>query len=145
MERNVFHINPPTETQTEYVLLVSRGGTPFGGSPPIVFAVDGLSLLTGPDQKPIAMQGFLKQEDGTGKVVIQFPVDTQYLMVERSAVSMLTEIEAAKLQEADRAEFRAALPDYGKQHRHSVEDMIGGEPEQPEALPVEVSHPGQYV
>lgn len=143
MERNVFHINPPTDDSTAYILLISRGSGPFGSAPPIVFAVDGLSLLASPDQKPLALQGFVKQEDGSGRVVIQFPVDTPYVMVERKAVSMLTEIEAMRLQDSDRAEVQAAFPERKSSHQDPLAPEGGDE--KIEAIPVEISHPGQYA
>jgi len=146
LERNVFHINPPQTDGTDYILLISRGSGPFGSAPPVVFAVDGLSLLTGPDQNPVAFQGFIKQEDGSGKIVIQFPVDTQYLMVERKAIVMLTEIEAIQQQKEDRAEVEAAFPEYAKKGKSKgLLDELGGGDSEAVELPVEVSHPGSYL
>ncbi len=139
MDRNVFHVKPPSDENSKFVLLVSRGSGPFGSAPPIVFGVDSLNLVTGPEEKPIAMQGLVKR-DGDTVVVIQFPLDTPYLLVERHAVSLLTAIEAENAQQAEEEEFRIAFPNHPrfKGRPFSNED-------EPDVIPVDVSHPGQYA
>jgi hypothetical protein len=90
-----------------------------------VFAVDKLDLLAEQTGKPIAWVG--TQGENT---VLQFPIDTPYILVERTAVRTLSPHEAAREQYLEERNMKKL---YDK--------ILGKEKE----VPAADARPGQYV
>jgi hypothetical protein len=99
VDRNVFVIKPPSDTApTKYFVIVYRSGGPFGAGRPTVIGVDSL-----------VNQGTYYQGLAGDEVVVQFPSDVSYLLIQRSLVDAMTSVDAAKQQKEEDAELEKIL------------------------------------
>ena len=75
--KDVFIVEPPTDTvQGNYLLIIQRGSTMFGTTS-TAFAID---ELVGTPYR--SLRGILRD-----KVVVEFPRDTSYIMIDRGLVT----------------------------------------------------------
>lgn len=105
MDRNVFLIKPPAEDKpTKFLVIVYRSGGPFGAGRPTVIAVDKFQRIITDQGNVIGYEGSVAEE-----VVIAFPADVSYMLIDRSLVSAITPLEAAQQQKIEDDELEKIL------------------------------------
>src|SRR5687767_10218848 len=89
--KSVFTISPPDDTSaTKYVLIVYRGGA-FGARPAVV-GIDKFEV----SPSRTSYKGFVGDD-----LVIEFPGDTNYLLISSKLVHQMSAVEAAQKQKAE--------------------------------------------
>lgn len=122
----VFIIDPPADGK--YFLILQRSMSPMMHNSS-VFGVDNLDVLADGSGKPIAWVG--TKADQT---VVQFPIDSNYVLVERGSVRSISPVEAAK---ENYSEERALKRVY--------ERILGKDKKAEEVTGLGTGLPGQYV
>ena len=126
MDKTIFLIKPPPpEEPGRYALVIYRPMSMMGGQPVIVF-IDRLHTVAG------THTGFRGKE-----VLVKFPVNMPYVMVDRRYTELMTPVEIALVHQMEEKAVRAILDPEGPPPPGVEEGLV-------EAL-APVLHTGQYV
>lgn len=125
-KRTVFAIQPPSDQDSKFVLIVSRGSSMFGGGGgSAAFAVDGVHAQIDPSNKAYAVRGFRDRGPGNANAtVVEFPLGTPYIMVERSSLRLMTPIEAQQESIAEEKELLELEKELGPISKKPAEELV---------------------
>jgi len=119
VDKSIFSIETPDDSESGgYLLLVSRGMPFGGGGGTAVFVIDKIIIQSDPSGRAVLFEGAKK--DGT--VVACFPVGTAFVVAPRGQTKGMTALEYHQNEKAEADEIEKAMAPMAK----VVPSAVGG-------------------